>query len=106
MQAAREPLQGGHSAEISGQRTRLDKSFPTHRAFSCRDCLWDRLREPRGLFLLELRTHVAGVGSSSLSCFFIVSRTYSSVSYPSRSQQEKPQKFPNSVRFGGGDVIE
>src|SRR5215472_6900937 len=72
MQAAREPLQAVHSAEISGQRTRLDKSFPKHRAFSWRDCLWDRRHEPRGLSLLGWRTHVAGGVSSSFSSFSLL----------------------------------
>src|SRR5512135_3443646 len=72
MPAARGPRQGAHSAEISGQRTRLDKSFPKHRAFSCRDCLWDRRHEPRGPFLLGWRTHVAGGVSSSFSSFSLL----------------------------------
>src|SRR6266487_1011866 len=82
MQVAREPPQDARSAEISGQRTHPDKSFPKHHASSCRDCLWDRLHEPHGPFLLGWRTHVVGVVSSSFSCFSILARTCSLVSYP------------------------
>src|SRR6266700_6623962 len=35
------PLQAAHSGETHGQRTRPDKWFPGHRAFSCTDCFWD-----------------------------------------------------------------
>src|SRR5437588_10321984 len=100
MLAAMVPRRGVHSVETHGQRTRPDTSFPKHRASSCRDCLWDRLHEPHAPFLLGWRTHVVGVMSSFFSCFFIVAQTYSLSSYPSRSKQEKPQKFPNSVSFG------
>src|SRR6266699_4798741 len=99
MQAAMVPRRGVHSLETHGQRTRPDTSFPKHRASSCRDCLWDRLHEPHAPFLLGWRTHVVGVMSSFFSCFFIVAQTYSLSSYPSRSKQENPQKFPNSVKF-------
>src|SRR6266487_4976393 len=98
MQAAMVPRRGVHSVETHGQRTRPDTSFPKHRAATCRDCLWDRLHEPHAPFLLGWRTHVVGVMSSFFSCFFIVAQTYSLSSHPSRSKQEKPQKFPNSVK--------
>src|SRR6266568_8599935 len=101
MPAARELPRGVHSGETTEQRTHPDTSFPRHRAFSCRDCLWDRLHEPHGPFLLGLRTHAAGVVSSSFSCFSIVARTFSLVSYPSMCKQEKPEKFPNSVKMAG-----
>ncbi len=65
-----EPRQGVHSAEISGQRTRLDTSFPTHRAFSCRDCLWDRLHEPRGPFRAADRELTLRVEGHLLSPLF------------------------------------
>src|SRR5206468_8880683 len=56
--------------------------------------------EPHVPFLQGLRTHVAGVVSSSFSCFSIVARTISLVSYPNTRKQEKLEKFPNSVVFG------
>src|SRR5215472_13392493 len=98
MQAARAPPRGVHSAGTNGQRTRPGKSFPTRRACACRDCLWGRLHEPHGPFLLELRTHVAGGGSSSFSYFSMIVRTRSLVSNPSMCKQEKLEKFPNSVK--------
>ena len=66
------PRQGAHSAEIRGQRTRLAKSFPKHRACSWRDCLEDRLHEPHGPFHLVWRTHVASGVSSSFSSFSLL----------------------------------
>src|SRR5947209_9954414 len=96
MLGAMVPRRGVHSAETHGQRTRPGTSFPKHRAFSCTDCLWDRLHEPHVPFLQGLRTHVAGVVSSSFSCFSIVARTISLVSYPNTRIQAKLEKFPNS----------
>src|SRR5579875_2755392 len=98
MQAARELPQHVHSGETNEQRTRLDISFPRHRAFSCRDSLGDRRNAPHVRFLLGSKTHVVGVMSSSFSCFSIFAWTVSFVSYPSRREQEQPEKFPNSVK--------
>src|SRR2546429_8026372 len=96
------PRQGVHSAEIHAQRTRLGKWFPTRHAFSCTDCLWDKLHELRGPFLPELRIHFADAVSSFFSCFSSFAWTLSLVSYPSMSKQERPEKFTNSVNLGEG----
>src|SRR5258707_11589010 len=100
MRVAKEPQQGAHSAETTGQRTRPGKSFRAHHASSCTDCLWGKQHELHGPFLPGSRTHFERVKSSSFSCLSISVRTRSLVSYPNTPRQQGSEKFPNSVNFG------
>src|SRR5579859_6412296 len=98
MPAARVPQPGGHAAERDGQRTHPGKSFPRHRASSCTHCLWDRLHEPRELFLLEWRTPGGTARSSSCSCLSRSVWTASVVSYPTIFRQVRREGFPTKSK--------
>src|SRR5437763_547690 len=67
MPAARVLQQDVHSVEINEQRLHPGKWFPMHRAFSCTDCLWEKLHTPRVPFLLGSKTRFGNAMSSSCS---------------------------------------